>query len=296
MITVLSFGGGQDSTAILLKILYDQVFRALYVRGELLVVFSDTGDEHEETYRHLRGIAALCKKNGIKFFHLTPDLGYHPTTWPSLREWMESHDGLLSKAFPKSCTDNLKIKPIYNFLNRYIAREYGIPDADTNKRALKIFAKEYSEKIRVLIGIAKGEEGRIGDGSKDPVWMKLSIEKIYPLIIEGLDRQGCQDYILQMGHEVPPPSNCMLCPFMNDIELLWLYRFHPADFWYWVERERAKIQKWIDKLPAEKNLGVNGTVLLQEKLVQVEAKYGHMTNEALQEYKMSHGHCVKSKY
>ncbi|QHT70783.1 hypothetical protein GXP67_31115 [Rhodocytophaga rosea] len=49
-ITVLSFGGGQDSTCILYKIIYDPAFRARFVRGHLVVIMSDTGDEHRYTY------------------------------------------------------------------------------------------------------------------------------------------------------------------------------------------------------------------------------------------------------
>lgn len=46
----------------------------------------------------------------------------------------------------------------------------------------------------------------------------------------------------------------------------------------------------------DKNLGVWGKVLLPQKLQEVISKHGHMTDLELIEYKMSHGHCVKSKY
>ena len=48
-LTVLSFGGGQDSTTIIEKIIDDEAFRRRYVEGRLLVVMSDTGDEFPET-------------------------------------------------------------------------------------------------------------------------------------------------------------------------------------------------------------------------------------------------------
>lgn len=37
-LTVLSYGGGQDSTAILYKIIHDPAFKSHYVPGKLLVV------------------------------------------------------------------------------------------------------------------------------------------------------------------------------------------------------------------------------------------------------------------
>ena len=80
---------------------------------------------------------------------------------------------------------------------------------------------------------------------------------------------------------------------MNDIELLALYRFKPEWYAKWVELEANKIAA---NQHVENNLGVWGNKLLPEKLVQVTEKYGHMTDEDLREYTMSHGHCVKSKY
>ncbi len=50
-LTVLAFGGGQDSTAILYRIALDKAFRSRYVKGDLLVLMSDTGNEHPHTYR-----------------------------------------------------------------------------------------------------------------------------------------------------------------------------------------------------------------------------------------------------
>jgi hypothetical protein len=47
MITILSFGAGQDSTAILYRIVLDPEFRKAYVKGKLVVIMSDTGDEHD---------------------------------------------------------------------------------------------------------------------------------------------------------------------------------------------------------------------------------------------------------
>ena len=50
-LTVLSMGLGQDSTTILFKIVFDAEFRARYAPEKLLVLFSDTGNEHPFTYQ-----------------------------------------------------------------------------------------------------------------------------------------------------------------------------------------------------------------------------------------------------
>ena len=80
MITVLSFGGGQDSTAILLKIIYDKDFREKYVKGKLLVLMANTFNEHPKTYIHVAKIKKLCEKNNI-FFELIDLKGYTSEIW-----------------------------------------------------------------------------------------------------------------------------------------------------------------------------------------------------------------------
>ena len=124
--------------------------------------------------------------------------------------------------------------------------------------------------------------------------MRASIQREYPLIDIGYDRKACQDYSKEMGHPVPLPSNCRICPFMNEAELLWLYRFYPEEYEEWVELEQNKIQKHLEV--GEKNFGVWGRKLLPEVLTIAQQKYGHWSDEQLQEYKMSHGHNLMTKY
>ena len=314
-LTVLSFGGGQDSTAILYKYIHDADFRAKYAPEDFLVLMSDTGDEHASTYKHVHFIKQLCEEHHIKFVMITEDMGYH-ASWGNLRSFMRRTDSIFGKAFPKTCTDKLKIRPIYNFLENYLKEHYAMNIAilkslpqgtslATSVRSLrtkgrkniyKAFEEEYG-KIDVLLGIAKGEEKRLPDPAKAdqmPKWQQASINKVYPLIDLGLDRQGCQDYIRSEGYTVPSPSNCVLCPWMNLVELLYLHRFHRTDYEEWVELENNKIQANLHM--GDRNLGVWGKKLLPSKLIDAQEKHGHMTDEELQEYKMSHGHCVASKY
>ncbi|CAE7860169.1 unnamed protein product [Symbiodinium microadriaticum] len=297
-LTVLSFGAGQDSTAILYMLAYDKKFRRKYAPGRLVVLFSDTGDEHPMTYLHLISVERFCEENDIEFYQITPDMGFHSDKWRTLRHQWEINHTVGMKVGFKSCTDNLKIKPLYRFLNRWIAREYGLPWYGTpwkNYFALVKFAGEYG-KVDVMIGIAREEEGRVAsaDAFKGSKWMMRSVNRVYPLIDVGMNRADCQQKIRDYGEVVPPPSNCMLCPFMNLVELLWLHRHYPKDFEAWCRFEDRKQEKF--KHLGEKNMGVFGKKTLRESLATAEKKHGHMTNDQLEEYKMSHGHCVKSKY
>ena len=93
---------------------------------------------------------------------------------------------------------------------------------------------------------------------------------------------------------VPLPSNCRLCPFLDEKELLWLYHFDREWYDRWVQIERVKLERFVHL--GDKNLGVWGKKTLPEVLKDAKAKYADMTPEALHEHKMSHGHCVASRY
>lgn len=294
-LTMLSFGGGQDSTAILYKLIYDEKFRAKYAPEDLIVVMADTGNEHPETNTHVGRVSTLCQFNNIPFVLITGDMGFTSDSWSKgLVHFYKTKKAVGSKAFPKTCTDKLKITPIYNWLEQYIHLSYGT-EAFGRKGAIKEFAAEHG-KIDVLIGIAREEESRAGRNDESPQkWMRDSINKVYPLIDMGWNRQDCQNYIgLELKQEIPLPSNCILCPFMSLQELLYMYRVMPHWYDIWVELEQSKINNNLHA--GDRNLGVWGKKLLPEALKDAEKKHGHMTNEELFEYKMSHGHCVKSKY
>ncbi|MDX3916930.1 MAG: hypothetical protein QHC79_25535 [Pseudosphingobacterium sp.] len=326
-LTILSFGAGQDSTYILYRMMRDSSYKKNWVNGNLVVIMSDTGNEHPETYRQIDFAAKLCASHQIPFFFITPDMGYHPRTWQSLTGQFKLNDSIMSKMFPRSCTDNLKLRPFYNFLNDSIHRTfYPALTADSlpgkikrttfpPKFFVKQFVKDTGTRIRVILGIAAGEEKRVKLSKqelknlqlslfstnlpkrKQPVWMDKCIEKVYPMITEGADRSMAQQYILATPWPLPVPSNCMFCPFKNKIEVLWLHRNYPESFEEWAGMEASKIQKSKSKgLPDDRNLGVNGLKLLPEYLKEAIEEFGHMTDSELEEYRMSHGHCVMSTY
>lgn len=293
-LTVLSFGGGQDSTAILYKIVYDPEFRKRFVKGDLLVIMADTGNEHTETYKHVGEISKFCAENGINFVFLPPDSEYIAPSWRGgLVAYHESHQTVPLLTGRKSCTVKLKVDPIYKYLNQYVHEIYGTEKV-ARKAALYEFTK-YCGKIHVLIGIGAEEaENRISDEAHEK-WMEKNIKRVYPLVDIGWSRKECQDYIRAMDKPLPPPSNCIFCPFMNKPEILWLYRFDRPNFEKLAKMEALKMETHEERFPGTKNHGVFGEKNLWEKLEEAQQEFGHMTDDELQEYKMSHGHCVKSK-
>lgn len=295
-LTVLSFGGGQDSTAILWKLVFDRGFRREYAPGRLLVVMADTGDEHPDTIAHVRVVSDELAVLGEEFVVVDPDMGFHSQGWLGLREHYRRNTVVGSKRFKKSCSDGLKIQPIYKFLDWWIGREYGYESG--KKRALRAFAAD-NGKFDVLIGLARGEEKRLA-GTNDGglglgLWFYESVNRRYPLMDQGMDRLDCQAYIRSVGKPVPPPSNCVLCPFKSKMELLWTARNLPDDYAEWVEMEAAKLEKFRD-LPPDRNATVFGRKTLPVVLAEAEREYGHLTDEELESHRWTHGHCVASAY
>lgn len=296
-LVVLSFGLGQDSTALLLMYIHDPEFRKRFAPNDLIVIFADTGDEHDHTYEHLKKMKRLCKENGIEMVHITSDMGYHGEGWDSLRHQYNLHSTCGSKAYPKVCSARLKINPIYNYLEDYLANRYGLPRG--RKRAHKAFSRIYG-KIHVLIGIGADEERRVA-GSFDEKWKEMSLHNVYPLIQMGMTRTDCQMANQKYLDYAVFPSNCVLCPWLSLQELLYLNRFMSDDFEAWCVIEQNKLGKHADK--GEKNLGVwgkynkeeNKPYTLRDALKDAEKAFGHWTDDDLHSYKMNHG-CVGSKY
>jgi len=307
-LTVLSYGGGQDSAALLLLYVSDPSFRSRYADGEFIVVMSDTGDEHPHTKDWVIQTKKLCAVHKIPFFHLTKDQGFHCESWPDLISPQLRDEGgefkpTLVQLGTKTCTLKLKLDPIYKFLDEFVNDRFGYgfdvsaKSRGCGKRAIKRFGQE-NGRIRVLIGFAKGEEGRMEKSKRleekqhaaeeDSFWKH--IEREFPLIDLSLDRVACQKLIADHGFTVLP-SNCMRCPYMSPEELYWLHLNAPEKFDEWVRIEERKLGRYAG---SEKNHGVfNSKETLTKKLEKVKAKYAHMSGEALgamlNDWKMNHG-------
>jgi len=243
-LTLFSIGGGQDSSVLLEMCLDDASFRAKYAPNDILFIMSDIGDELPETYRHVEYMRSRCDEAGLPFIFLTPDMGYHSPTWRTLRGFYRAKDTLGSPAFPAVCSIRLKIDPIYRFLEAWLSEKYGVQRG--SKKGIRQFAAT-SGKIRVVLGIAKGEESRVTDPGNSPKrWYRESIEHVYPLLDLGMDRADCQAFLHARGLRVMP-SNCMACHYASLPEIEFLRRFHPESLQDWANLESAKLEKHKDR-------------------------------------------------
>ena len=227
MTTILSYGGGTNSTALLLE----------WVRkGKDLdaVIFADTGSEQPFTYELFDTyIKPYCSDHGIPFetvyFTAGPRVKQvKEGTWEvgqqiSIYDYYHENKMIPALKF-RSCTSKFKIQPIE-----------------------KILKEKYPDSIQ-LIGIDSGETRR-AKRVRDPKtgeWIYLYPEKKYPLIDWDIDREGCSKIIADHGWPSPDKSGCYFCPFQAKKQWLKLYNESPDLFNLSMELEQngKEYPKW----------------------------------------------------
>lgn len=221
--TVVSFGGGVNSTALLI---------GMYERGEKpdAILFSDTGGEKPATYVHVDIVAEWCVRVGF------PDLtrvSYDTSKHGTLEQECINNGTLPSKAFGfGGCSQKWKRYPMDRWVNNW-------------EPAKAIW--ESGGKVARLIGIHAGEtrRGKIPDDDK--------FTYRFPLREWGWGQAECEAAIRRHGMEVPVKSACFFCPAMRKPEVLALAKDHPDLFARAVRLEHNA--KECDGLQIVKGLG-----------------------------------------
>ena len=89
---------------------------------------------------------------------------------------------ILPSRWQRWCTDKFKLTPLYEYFEKHCV---------------------------VYIGMDAGEPKRAKPSRDSDIYNE------FPLIVEGLDRKGCEDYIKKAGLPVPRKSGCYFCPFQS---------------------------------------------------------------------------------
>lgn len=197
---VVSFGGGVDSTAMLV---------GLWERGEPvdLILFADTGGEKPHTYEHIKLMDAWLQERGfpgIEVVRRVNKLGI-----PRSLE----QDCLDGKMLPsiaygfKACSIKYKRDPQDKFCNSWI------PCVETWAAGVK---------VTKLIGYDVGETHRAAIPEDEKYVYR------YPLIEWGWDRIECLRAIDRANIPTPSKSACFYCPSSKKQEIMQLRKVYPA--------------------------------------------------------------------
>lgn len=193
-LTVISYGGGVQSTAMLV----------LAAQGKLGVdvdaaLFANVGDdsEHPATLRYVRETAIpWAAERGLPVHELkrVKRDGSTETLWGRLMK-PESRSLPIPVRMPdtgapgtRSCTKDFKISVVGKWLKQNGASK--------------------DNPATVCIGISTDEITRVSNKRVEPYE-----RPVYPLIDLGLDRSACQRVIQEAGLPVPGKSSCFFCPF-----------------------------------------------------------------------------------
>lgn len=301
-LVVISHGMGTDSSTIMEIFAMNKDIRNLYVPedADVLVIFSDLGIEFPETYKEIPHQKALAKKMGWQFVHLTSDMGFHPKyiesnkRAPSIYDWWKNAKAIGMTSGDKRCTDRWKINPIWTYVSHWLDEKYdfNVNTENNSKRALYEYTKKAKQKIKVIIGFAKGEEERAKrarEGKADAPYVKQNVKKEFPLIDWGMDRHACNRFYQNaLGKKAPRPSNCMMCFFQSGAELVYIERKYPEVWKRWVQLEKLKMDE-------RGGNGVRGVHPLPYYLEQAKEKYAHLKDAELYDLVMYHG-CTKGSW
>lgn len=216
MKTIVSYGGGTNSTALLV---------GLRERGDRpdAITFANTGDEKPNTYAHIDAVNEWCLRVGFPMIEtLRGDMPQQVIDGTLERECLRLGK-LPSKAYGfSSCSDKWKMEPQRRY-NKRFAAENGI---------------ELCEITR-LIGFDADEHSRVERGLA--MANKKPVKEAYPLYEWGWGREECIETISRAGLPQPGKSACFFCPSSKKPELLELRERYPNLMARALEMERIAL-------------------------------------------------------
>ena len=199
---MLAYGGGTNSTALLIEM----INRGIYLD---FVLFSDTGAERPDTYKHVEHMHNWLKSKGHKGI---TTLKYHTKDGKlqTLEDDCHRYKRLPSLAYGfKGCSQKYKRAPQEKYLNNN-------PDAiaywKTGNKIIKILGYDADEPHRA----------KFTEDNKYLFW--------YPLIDWDFGREECIEIIKKEGIKLPGKSSCFFCPAMKWKEIKKLSTCYPDLF------------------------------------------------------------------
>lgn len=247
MMTILSFGGGVQSTVMVLLAATGRIQRPDYI------LFADTGNESEATYEHIWNVAEYAHSEGLPFHTVsagdivedvlratkegsgvkTGRVGQPPFYVSSESE--RGHGKLWRK-----CSSEYKIKPMEQWVRGVIGIAKG---------------KQFPRNFRCvkLLGITTDEASRMKPSRN--YWEEVK----WPLIELNMTRWDCHRYLKAAGWGVVPKSSCLICPYHNNEYWRTMRDESPAEF--------ASVVKFEEDVNRGQIPGTKGKIYLHRACV-----------------------------
>lgn len=205
MVNIVSYGGGTNSTAMLIMMVREKI-------PIDLVMFADTGGERPETYEYVRMFSGWLVANAAKEIAIVNYTNKHGN-----KQTLED-ECLKSNTLPAIA---------YGYKKCSLKYKRGVQDKYCNNHAQCKAEWKAGRKVNRYIGFDAGEPQRKQNAIVSDMLDK-KYEYRYPLIDDwDLDRDGCIEVIQSAGLSLPGKSSCFFCPSMKKPEILELRRDYP---------------------------------------------------------------------
>lgn len=224
-LTVISYGGGVQSTALVVLAATGRLRDELGLDVQA-ALFSNVGDdsEHPDTVRYVEEVAtpwAAERGFPVHTLHRTRSDGRRETLFQRLTE--DTKNGRVRDTIPLRGQNGMP-------MGRACTRDFKIAVVG---KWLKAHGASGDNPATVCIGISTDEIERVSNKRAE------AYERpIYPLIDLGLDRAACMGVIRRAGLPVPPKSACWFCPFGRPQKWAEMRRDEPELFDRAVQLER----------------------------------------------------------
>ena len=200
---VISYGGGTNSTAMLIGMYHKNI-------PADLILFADTGCEQPHTYEYLSVMDQWLINHGMPKITVVEYMDMNGDRLTLEQECLRSGT-LPALAYGyKRCSLKHKAGPQEKFCNNY-------------PPCREVWAR--GEKVVKFIGYDADEEQRRTHAYVYDIQDK-KYHMEYPLIDWGWGREDCVAAIQQEGLPLPGKSSCFFCPAMKHHEIRTLYHNH----------------------------------------------------------------------
>ena len=193
MVTVISYGGGVQSTALVVLAMRERCPIDEIVHVDLVDAESPATREYVRCFREWlqreygRDIVVIERN---MYRDMLDNPLFTPVPWHGKRERF-----MLSR----QCTRQYKVQPLTRYLyDRYPAGRIGL-----------------------MLGISVDEYHRMRDSSA------ARIDHVYPLVDRRLTRWQCREIVERAGLAVPWKSSCWFCPYRSSVSQWALVQRYP---------------------------------------------------------------------
>jgi hypothetical protein len=279
LLTVLSFSGGKQSSAILWMVLLGKI---QIDKNNFLVLNADPGMENSFTYKYVEMMKGKCLDAGIEFVtvdgpNLYEDMinlkNTDKTRFDTPPYWTLSSTGSVGRLM-QGCTQIYKIAPMDRELRRQLKCRYGI--SDKSKR----LGNEIVEK---WIGFSYSELERI----KPP--KQKYIRFSYPLIDLKMSNKDVIQFFVDNNLSLPPRSVCNAC-FANGLDTFReMYQNRPRD-WNQAINVDKSVRDW-SQIGVRDRVFVSNTCIALEDLSQKDFDITKIKGDLENDYSCDSGYC-----